>query len=452
MLRVDGSRFVDESGKEVVLRGHNLGNWMLIEPNMFGTPGTEKRLRRAMLLYGGQKKYDAFWDGFYDKWLTEADIRFLSEIGCNSVRIPFNYRHFEDDEKPFEYREKGFTLLHRAVDWCAKYGIYAILDLHAAQGCQSGDWHCDNVFSEQVNLYYERMHQQRFIALWKEIAKRFRDDRTVAGYDLMNEPVCADKFEIDALNRVYQETVAAIREVDPDHIIFIEGNYWSQDYSQIDAPFDANLAISPHYYNAAATRAGTWPMVVDNVMQSRGRMEQDMDSRDAYARKYNVPVWIGEFGVRRYENLADKDAVLRDYIDCFESRGHSWCYWSFKDFGLRGPLYLKPNNKWYEFTSEIRALKIKYHTDRAHTDEHPWTYEQFLDDYQEGEFELSKQELASLLDRNMRETLSDQLTITFGKQFAKLSLEEIDELTDSFLFENCEIYRPWAEIFASYDK
>ena len=69
-----------------------------------------------------------------------------------------------------------------------------------------------------------------------------------------------------------------------------------------------------------------------------------------------------------------------------------------------------------------------------------------------GEFQLSKEELASLLDRNIRETLSDQLTMTFGRRFAKLSLDEIEELTDSFLFENCEIYRPWADIFASYVK
>lgn len=449
MLRVDGSRFIDESGRQVLLRGQNLGNWMLIEPNMFGTPGAEHRLRRAMLMYAGQEKYDAFWNGFYDKWLTEADIRFLAEIGCNSVRIPFNYRHFEDDERPFEYKESGFALLRRAVDWCEKYGIRPILDLHATQGGQSGDWHCDNVFGEQVRLYSDRMCQKRFIALWQEIARRYKDDDMIAGYDLMNEPVCAGPFEIKALNRLYRETVAAIREIDPDHIIFIEGNFWSQDYSEIDPPFAPNLAISPHYYNPAGIRVGSWPMEINGVTQDRARMEQDMDFRDEYMRKYDVPVWVGEFGVRRYESLSDKDLVLKDYIDCFESRGHSWCYWSFKDFGLRGPLYLKPDNPWTAFTKEIRELKIKYHTDRAHTDAKPWTYEQFIGDYQPGEFELSREKLAELLDRNMRETLSDQLALTFGRKFAELSLEEIDALTDSFLFENCEIYKPWADIFAS---
>ena len=105
---------------------------------------------------------------------------------------------------------------------------------------------------------------------------------------------------------------------------------------------------------------------------------------------------------------------------------------------------------WFKFTESIRALKLKYHTDRAHTDAQPWTYEQFLGDYQPGDFALSKKELAALLDRNVRETLSDQLTLTFAKQFAELSLEEIDSLTDSFLFENCLVYEPWAKIFKEF--
>lgn len=177
-------------------------------------------------------------------------------------------------------------------------------------------------------------------------------------------------------------------------------------------------------------------------------MEKDMALRDGFMRTHQVPVWIGEFGARRYPVLEDKARALRDYIQCFEARGHSWCYWNFKDFGLRGPLYLKPDNPWFQFTQEIRVLKLKYHTDRAHTDEHPWDYAQFIGDYQAGEFELTKAQLAALLDRNVRETLSDQLTMTFARKFATLSLEEIETLTDSFLFENCLVYQPWAEIFS----
>lgn len=447
MLRVKGRCFIDEKGREVVLRGQNLGNWLLIEPNMLGTPGTEHRLRRAMELCAGEEKTQAFWQAFYRKWLTEKDIAFLAAMGVNSVRIPFNYRHFESDGEPFVYKEPGFALLDRAISWCEKYAIRPILDLHAAQGCQSGDWHCDNIFGEQVKLYHDRLSQKRYIALWREIARRYRSRELVAGYDLLNEPVCADIAEVKALNALYRETVAAIRQVDPDHIIFLEGDQWSIDFSRMDAPFDPQLAYSPHYYNPAATRQGAWPMVVDGEMQDRAQMEKDMDARDGFMRKHKAPVWVGEFGARRYPSVEDKTRALREYIGCFEARGYSWCYWNFKDFGLRGPLYLKPDNAWYRFTQEIRDLKLKYHSDRAHTDQHPWSYEQFLGGYRAGEFVLTKAQLAALLDRNVRETLSDQLTMTFARKFACLSLDEIETLTDSFLFENCLVYQPWADIF-----
>ena len=141
MLHTRGRAFIDEKGNEIILRGQNIGNWMLIEPNMFGTPGAEHRLRTAILNYAGEKKEEVFWTGLLDKWFTEKDVAFLAEIGSNSVRLPFNYRHLEDDMDPFKYKEDGFDRLKQAVDWCEKYGIRPVLDLNASQGYQSCDWH-----------------------------------------------------------------------------------------------------------------------------------------------------------------------------------------------------------------------------------------------------------------------------------------------------------------------
>ena len=257
-------------------------------------------------------------------------------------------------------------------------------------------------------------------------------------------------MEFDSLNRLYHETVAAIREIDPDHIIFLEASHPEQDYEKLDPPFAPNLVYSPHYYNPAAIRPGSWPMEVDGVLQDRAQIERDTDWRDGWILRHNAPVWIGEFGVRRYDSLPDKDSVLREILDCYEKRGHSWCYWSFKDFELRGPLYIDPKSAWAEFTRPIRMLKLKYHADRSHTDLKPWRYDQFLEDWEEGDFECSREALEMKLDRNLRDTLADQLTLTFARQFAALTFDEIDALTDSFRFENCRIYEPWAEIFREY--
>lgn len=447
MLKAKGKNIIKEDGGRILLRGFNLGNLALVEPNMFGTPGTEHRLRRAMKLYAGAEKTERFFKGLNDKWVTEADIAFLKELGCNSLRLPLNYRYFEDDLAPFVYREEGFALVDRVVGYCRKYEMYCVIDLHAVQGFQSGDWHCDNIFGEQVNLYHDATCQKRFYALWTEIAKRYRDEEWVAGYNVMNEPVAADPTEVSALNRIYREVTEAIRQVDREHILFLEGNFWSQRFEELEAPFDDNTVYSCHYYCDAATTPWDYPGTVNGVAYNKEEMKRQMDQRDRYMEEHQVPCWVGEFGVRRFGNLEGKAQALRDYIAVYEERGHSWCYWNFKDLSLRGPIYIDEASPWRVFLQRIQPLKDRYHTDRSMLLDDAWDLSSVFGEYEEGDFVNGLEETRELVIRNMRETLGDQLTLTFGKIFAELSLEEIDELTDSFLFENCKIYEPWAEIF-----
>lgn len=447
MLRVSGKNIVKEDGSKIVLRGFNLGNLALVEPNMFGTPGTEHRLRRAMKLYAGAEKTERFFKGLNDKWLTDADMSYLKSLGCNSVRLPINYRYFEDDAAPFEYKQDGFDLVDRVVEYCKKYEMYCVIDLHAVQGFQSGDWHCDNLFGEQVNIYYDATCQKRYYALWTAIAERYKDEEWVAGYNVMNEPVAVDPIEVAALNKIYVEVTKAIRDVDKGHMIFLEGNFWSQDFDELDAPFDNNTVYSNHYYCDAAVTPYDYPGTTDGVTYNIDEMRRQMDKRDHYMAEHNIPCWVGEFGVRRFGNLEGKDQALRDYITVYEERGHSWCYWNFKDLSLRGPLYIDENSPWRQFLNKIQPLKDKYHTDRSMLLNDAWDLSSVFGAYEEGDFVGGLDEVKELVIRNMRETLGDQLTLKFGQLFAELSMEEIDALTDSFLFENCKIYEPWEKIF-----
>lgn len=445
MLRTRGKDIIQGDGEKIILRGINLGSWALLESNMMGVPGVEHRLMRAIKIYAGEKKAKQFFKGVFDKWVTEDDIAFLKDMGFNSLRLPLNYRRFEKDDKPFEYIEEGFSIIDRLLEYCRKYKIYVVIDLHAVQGYQNGDWHSDNAFG-QVSLYYDKNCQQRCIALWKAIAERYKDEEWVAGYDLMNEPVASDRFEEEALNKIYFDLVKEIRKIDPNHIIFIEGNYWGTDFSKINPPFDDNIVYSVHYYCPAAVQICRYPGEINGMMYNIDSMKADMDARDDYMKKYNVPCWVGEFGVRRFENLEDKNQILKDYITVFEERGHSWCYWSFKDMGLRGPLYIDPKSPWGVFTGEICRLKNKYHTDYANVLGDVWDLSTIIGKYEDGDFVQNYVEVEHRLTRAMRATLGDLLTEKFGQQIAELSLEEIDVLTDSFLFKNCMQYKPWIEI------
>ncbi len=81
-----------------------------------GFPGSESGHRAAMLAVLGEEKYSHFFDKWLEYFFTEADARYFASLSLNCIRIPFNYRHFEDDMNPYVLKEGGFKHLDRVVD------------------------------------------------------------------------------------------------------------------------------------------------------------------------------------------------------------------------------------------------------------------------------------------------------------------------------------------------
>src|SRR5207237_2283026 len=134
ILTTHGSQIVDGEGQVVTLRGFGLGGWMNMENFITGYPANEQAQRDAIRGVIGDELYQLFFDRFLEYFFTEADAEFVRTLGLNLVRLPINYRHFEDDMRPFELKEEGFKHLDRAIDECARHGVYTILDLHAFAG------------------------------------------------------------------------------------------------------------------------------------------------------------------------------------------------------------------------------------------------------------------------------------------------------------------------------
>src|SRR5215475_6067780 len=130
MLRVHGHDVVDGDGQSVVLRGFGLGGWMNMENFITGYAGNEQTHREALRRVLGDELYAAFFEQFLTSFFGAADARFIRSLGLNLLRLPINYRHFEDDMAPFELKEDGFRHLDRAIEVCAAEQIYTIIDLH----------------------------------------------------------------------------------------------------------------------------------------------------------------------------------------------------------------------------------------------------------------------------------------------------------------------------------
>ena len=72
------------------MKGFNLGNWMMLERYMFGFPGVDQLFRRYFRYYAGEEKYQWFFDQYYRVFFQEQDAVFMKQMGCNTIRIPFN--------------------------------------------------------------------------------------------------------------------------------------------------------------------------------------------------------------------------------------------------------------------------------------------------------------------------------------------------------------------------
>ncbi|MDL2319387.1 glycoside hydrolase family 5 protein [Eubacteriales bacterium OttesenSCG-928-A19] len=378
MLQVRDGKVVDTSGKPVYLRGTCVGGWMNMEDFINGYPGTEGNIRRHMTKVLGEKRAQFFFECLLDAFFNEDDIRFIAEQGATCVRLPLNYRHFEDDADPFVYKESGFARLEEAVKLCEKHGLYVILDMHAVQGWQNSHWHSDN--ERGASLFWtHKQFQDRLAGLWQAIAERYRGRAAIAGYELMNEPSsntpCGDhpfdffeNFTSDwpTMNRVYRRLVEDIRKVDPDHIIFIEGDRYGHYFDGMDAPFAPNLVYSNHFYTPPGFGPGVYPGLYGRSGaeiywdKNKHRMEFRNDQGYIYAQEHNVPLWVGEFGSQYHgpkDELPYRLQNMDDQLSVYNEYGAHWTTWTYKDAGVMGWVTLNPESELMRMVEPVQRMK-----------------------------------------------------------------------------------------------
>src|SRR5205807_8397636 len=110
-----GKELVAPNGKPLLLKGINLGNWLLPEGYMFKfkTTNSPRLIQAAISELVGEDEARQFWKTYRDNYITREDIRFIKQSGFNSVRVPFSYRLFVSDSR---LEGPGYELLDRVVD------------------------------------------------------------------------------------------------------------------------------------------------------------------------------------------------------------------------------------------------------------------------------------------------------------------------------------------------
>jgi len=330
-LKVKKTKIVDRALSPVHLRGLNLGGWLMMEAYFMHAPNRAEQLfKKKFTAELGPTALKEFEKHFRASFIQEKDFAQIAKWGFNSLRVPFNFRLVES--APYKYSQAGLAYLDQVVKWAKKYKIWIILDLHAAPGAQNHDWHSDSL--GPAELWTKESNRKRVYALWEFLADHFKDEEIIAGYDLLNESVTND---VKTLNKFYHELIKHIRKVDRNHILFIEGNRWSQDVEVLEEFKDDNVVISIHNYEPLQFTFNFIPHLryplkgKASPIQWNEKVTRDhLLTYKKFSERRHVPIHVGEFGVNYREGVYGEHIWLKEVLKCFNDYGFHWNYWTYK--------------------------------------------------------------------------------------------------------------------------
>ena len=309
-VHVEGINLIQPNGERLFIQGTNLGNWLNPEGYMFGFSKTNSAWMIDLLFKEaiGPDGTANFWKQFKDNYITQADIRFIAQQGANTIRLPFNYKLFTDEDyMGLSSQQDGFQRIDQLISWCRQAGLYLILDMHDCPGSQTGD-NIDDGYGYPW-LFESEQSQQLFCDIWQRIAKRYAKEPVILGYELMNEPIAhyfENKDELNArLEPLYKRAVKAIRQVDRNHVILLGGARWNSDFFMFnDWTFDNNIMYTCHRYGGDATA-------------------EAINDYISFRDKTQLPMYMGEIGHNTNEWQAD-------FVKVMKQANIGYTFWPYK--------------------------------------------------------------------------------------------------------------------------
>ena len=369
LLRAEGPKIVDAQHHEVLLRGMNLGGWLLQEgymmkPGYGGTQGSVKKVLYAAGLSDAQ--VEKFYQQYRDNFITKADIDFIGQQGFNCIRLPLHYDLFLTPAQravrngvirgtvPYadyvaklkEWQQKGelfqepakleaIRIIDQTLAWCAANKLYVVLDLHAAPGAQGTDTNIADALKAN-DFWNEPVYQELTNGLWATLAKRYKNDGRIAMYDLINEPnnVPGGNPPIQAM---FEKLINTVRAQGDEHLLLLEGNGFGNNYNDLlptSFTHRENLVYNAHRYNMEK-----YPL--SNALDASNPDANQLGTIGnlvAFRKAQNVPVWIGETGENTPQWMGEAARNLN-------SVGIGWCNWTYKRFNdkpIAALLRIKP--------------------------------------------------------------------------------------------------------------
>jgi Endoglucanase len=290
---------------------------------------------------------------------SEEDYARVKAMGMNLVRFYLNYRTLEDDANPYVYLDDGWAWIDNNIAWAKAQGIYLILNIHVPPGGYQS-------LGDGAALWESEELQNRLIALWKAIAKRYANEPVVFGFDLLNEPgVTQNKQQWQTLA---QSITDGIREVNQRHPVIVEkvnsvARTWDVDAElnfvkirdnnviytfHFYSPFDYTHQYAPWIEYSREREGGRWPEPARG--NTREALARELDQFVAWGKANDVPLFLGEWGVYKSTFEEDRGGIIwvQDMLELIDERNLINTYHTYHEesFGIfRGDGKLDPENR-----------------------------------------------------------------------------------------------------------
>ena len=339
-VRVQDQNLITPDGKPFFIKGTNLGNWLNPEGYMFGFDKTNspERINRMFSELIGPDLTRDFWTQFKDNYITFDDIQFIASTGANTVRLPFHYKLFTDEDyMGLTAKQDGFARIDTLISWCKKTNLYLILDMHDAPGGQTGD-NIDDSYGYPW-LFDSKPSQKLFCEIWTKIADYYKNEPTILGYELVNEPIAPYFPNMEELNAklepLYKRAVAAIRTVDTNHIILLGGSQWNGNFKLFtDSKFDSKIMYTCHRYGGEPTEEA-----IQGIINFRDSV--------------NLPMYMGEIGHNSNEWMASFCRVMED-------NNIGWTFWPYKKITSSSFVGFTAPDGWNKIIAFAEAPRSSY--------------------------------------------------------------------------------------------
>jgi endoglucanase len=276
--------------------------------------------------------------------ITPDDLKVLAEWGANHVRWQLTWGSFpyspgDDADLPAyeKWLDEALAKFDSLLPTFRELNIKVALDLHTPPGGRTRP-------ALENKIFKEKKWQDAFLATWERLARKYKGEKAIWGYDLVNEPSegtvgdgCLDWRDLA------EETTRRIRAIDPQSVIIIEAAPWGGVQALADfepLPFE-RIVYSFHFYDPQEfTHQGVfgkpagiqYPGEIGGKKWDKEQIRKAMQPVKEWARSYNLHVYVGEFSAIRWAPGETARDYLRDVIDVLEENEWDWAYHAFREW------------------------------------------------------------------------------------------------------------------------